>query len=146
MARESVAKVMRFRAQYDAVADKAAREHTDICCMDESKTQQQFAEDADINVMMRRFGVAEMQLPPMAHDPKFYGDMSDIPDLRTALERVRDAEEKFMALEPALRARFHNSPALLYEFVMDERNMDEAKRLGLLAPEAVASSPPGGGS
>ena len=37
-----------------------------------------------------------------------------------------------MALDANVRKRFHNDPAELIDFVSDEKNRDEAVRLGLL--------------
>jgi len=113
-------------------------------CEDESRTQQQFVEDCDINVLARRFGLTNAPMPLGEFNPGAYGDFSDVPDLRTALERVNDAKHKFMDLPAKLRERFNNQPWQMWEFVNDPENAEEAVRLGLLqrfepeTPEAVA--------
>lgn len=108
-------------------------------------TQQHFAQDADINVLVRRFGVEKVSSAVI--DPAAFGDFSNAPDLRQALEIMRDAEEKFMHLPPKVRSRFQNSAAALWDFLQDPENGEEALALGLLVkrPEkgsqAVSASP-----
>lgn len=106
-----------------------------------SRTQQQFRTDADINVIAKRFGLDRQPMPVAPIDPAYYGDFTGAPDLRTVLDNVRDAREHFMALPPKLRARFHNKPAELWEFVNDPENADEAVRLGLLARAPAPPAP-----
>lgn len=132
-----------WRHQYDLDRDEG---EGDLCVLISdvpSLTQQQFAQDADLNVLAKRFGVKDGSvLPAAVVDPRYYGDVSEIPDLRTALDRVRDASDRFAALPAQLRARFHNRPDLLHEFVSKPENAEEAVRLGLLVKRQEASKPP----
>ncbi|WNK15111.1 MAG: internal scaffolding protein [Microvirus sp.] len=107
-----------------------------------SLTQQHFTEDADINVIVRRFGLDKAPLPTEAIDPGFYGDFTNVPDLRTALELVRDAENKFMDLPAELRKRFDNSAAKMWHFVNDPNNADLAVKWGLLRTYVQATPTP----
>lgn len=128
-----------WRHQYDDDRDEYERLGTDVLCRDESLTQQHFAQDADINVLVRRFGITDGAVPPAVMDPRYFGDFSDAVDFRTALDRTRDAVERFDALPAELRKRFGNDPVSLYEFVCDQNNAEEAVSLGLLkkfSPEA----------
>lgn len=114
-----------------------------------SKTLQGPALEADINYIVKTYGLNTTQVPPEVYDPRYYGDLSDVPDLQTALNRVREAEEHFMKLPPELRARFHDSPGVLWDFVNDPRNGEEAVRLGLLkqiVPEASSAQTPEAGT
>lgn len=127
-----------YRTQYDDERDAKERALTDFIPEGESKTVQSGADDADINVIIRRMGLAGVMPPPL--DISFYQDASNLPDLRAVLEYGRDAEAAFLALPPEVRKRFHHSPAELWEFVMDENNREEAIRIGLIdkkAPEGT---------
>lgn len=131
----------KWRSAYDG-SEEAEGAAAATSCEDESLAQQQFAEDADLNVLVRRFGLDKAPLPVEATDPAYYGDFSDVPDLRTALDLVNDATNRFMELPPQLRARFDNNPAKLWHFVNDPENASESVRLGLLKPVPTELPPP----
>lgn len=137
-----------WRHHYDPIRDALERANTDIQFTEPSKTIQSFTQDVDINVMMKRFGVTDGALPPAALDPKYFGDFSDVPDFRSALEHTRDAQARFDALPASLRQRFGNDPLTLWQFVNNADNHDEAVKLGLLkratSPQpAVPQTPTG---
>lgn len=121
-----------FRRPYDEEANARARAKTRVCNDLPSLTVQSATTDCDINVLVKRFGIDKDPVPYLAADPSFYGDFSDLPDLATALNRVRHAEQLFNALPAQLRSYFHNDPALMWAFVNDPANADEAVRMGLL--------------
>jgi len=130
------------RHQYDADQDRIEREATNVAPEGESLTVQSGKDDADINVIAARMGLLGIMPEPL--DPAFYADASNLPDLRAILEYSRDAEQAFMALPANVRARFHNSAAELWEFVLDPENREEAIRIGLIdkpAPEAPEGAP-----
>ncbi|AXH71932.1 MAG: internal scaffolding protein [Microviridae sp.] len=132
---------MLARQQYDVKADRIAREHCDITCLDESKTLQAPAVDADLNVIVARFGIKDVPVIPI--DESLYGDVSDLPDLRAVLDMQRAGEAAFMSMPAWLRARFGNSMVEFYEFMQDPDNTDEAVRLGLAKKrEEPAALPP----
>ena len=124
--------IFNWRHQYDAEADARAGAAAATKCEDESRTQQQFTEDCDINVIARRFGLDKAPMLPAVTDPSYYGDVSNVPDLRAVLDMALDARAKFMMLPARLRARFDNQPGRMWAFLQDPENMDEAVRLGLL--------------
>lgn len=101
--------------------------------LDVGRTQQEFAEETDINEIVRRFGLTG-QLPDSPRLPQ-YGDFTDVTDFSSAMLAVRKAEEGFMELPAELRARFANDPQRLMEFLADEANRDEAVKLGLVNAE-----------
>ena len=73
-----------------------------------SLTQQQFKEDADINVIVKRFGLTG-ELPDDVRMPQS-GDFTGIPDFHTALNLVRATQEEFMRVPAEIRGRFQNDP------------------------------------
>lgn len=107
----------------------------------ETRTQQHHAKSADLNEIVRRFGVTGAALPPAPLDPRYYGDFTDTADLQTALDRVRAAQDHFESLPAKVRDRFANDPVRLHRFVMDPDNAEEAVKLGLLHKRAKPEPP-----
>jgi len=97
---------------------------------EEGRTQQQFKEEADINVLVKRFGITGT-MPQDVRVP-LVGDFEGVSDFQSALNSVVQARDDFMALPAQVRKRFANDPQLLMEFMADEKNKDEAQKLGLL--------------
>lgn len=127
-----------LRTAFNYDMDKASVD-SGLRCLDESMAQQQFAEECDINTIVKRFGLTG-EMPENVRVPQ-YGDFSGIGDYQSALNAVRDAEESFMELPAHIRARFGHDPQQLLEFVADGRNLEEARRLGLvpeLSPDEIA--------
>lgn len=120
---------MEFRTGYNYDTDGVSFE-TGLVCPEPSLTQQQFAEEADINTLVNRFGLTG-ELPQNVTMPS-YADFSEIVDYHTAMNRVVAAREAFAAMPANVRARFGNDPGQFVEFFNDEANRDEAKRLGLV--------------
>lgn len=121
---------------YDA---DAVSEETGLQCNDISKTRQADAKDADINNIVRSFGVTGT-LPAGGVRIPSYQDFEDVFDFRSALEAVKAAEASFMALPAQVRSRFQNDPQEFVEFCSDPKNIEELRELGL-APKAPAADP-----
>lgn len=96
----------------------------------EGRTQQEFAEEADINTIVRRFGLTG-ELPENVRIPQS-GDFTGVTDYHSALNLIREADEGFMELPAELRARFEHDPGRLMAFLEDASNKDEAIKLGLV--------------
>lgn len=98
-----------------------------------SLTQQHYAEECDINHILKRF---ENQggLPEMIHDDARYGDFSEVGTYQEAMETVVKAEQQFAALSAKVRARFGNDPANMLKFCSDPKNAAEMVELGLAVP------------
>lgn len=116
------------RAPFAYDSDEASVQ-SGLQCLDESRTLQSHAEDADINVLMRRFGVTGM-LPVGAVEPS-YMDYTEVVDFRTAQEAVLRARDNFMKLDASIRARFGNDPQQFLEFASNENNVREMVQMGL---------------
>lgn len=95
----------------------------------ETEVVQSAKDDADINVIVRRFRVTGY-LPTAAKLPT-YGDFTGVSDYRTAMDAVRKAAEGFMELPASIRERFGNDPQQLLEFCSKPANQEELRKLGL---------------
>lgn len=114
---------------------------TGVECTEPSLTQQSQAAEADINEIVRRFGLTG-KLPENVRVPT-YGDFDGVvDDYQSALNAIRSAEESFMAMPADVRARFNNDPGLFVEFCSDPENLPEMRKLGLAVPEEKADNPP----
>lgn len=114
-------------------------------CEGESMTRPSFQEECDINNIIKKFNQTG-QVHHLAEGLPFYGDVTEIKDLRTALEVARQAEENFMQMPSSLREKFNNDPGLLIDFLNDGRNYKEALELGLIErtePEVQPQPPVG---
>jgi len=119
----------RYIGSYDA---KKATEQTGLFCEDESRAVQSQKDEADINTIVRNFGVTGV-LPQGVRVPS-YGDFDGISDYQEALEAVRAADASFSAMPADVRTRFDNDPAKFVEFCSDSGNLEEMRKLGLAVP------------
>jgi len=131
---------LRSTDNYDG--DLVSRE-TGLACDDESLTIQSAADDADINTIVRRFGLTG-ELPSDIKMPQS-GDFAGVGDFQSAMNVVRAAQEEFMRVPAEIRARFMHDPQVFSDFFNDPANSDEAIRMGLATrrpePPAPASDP-----
>lgn len=121
------------RGLYNYDADKVSLE-TGIEFNDQSLTKQSFAEECDINTIVKRFGLTG-ELPQNVTMPQ-YADFEHVVDFHSALNAVNKANESFMQMPAEIRARFHNNPAEFVDFCFDDANIDEAVKLGLVPRKA----------
>lgn len=113
-----------------------------IDCSEDGQTRQEFADECDINVLMRRYETTGIM--PGDASLMQYGDFTQLPDFMTAMNTVARANEAFAALPAAVRRRFGNDPAEYVEFVSNPENIDEVRKLGLAAevPAKPQDAPP----
>lgn len=121
---------MKFRAAYGYDAKAASDDAANIGDYGDSMTIQSQAEDADINVMMKRMRITG-QMPENIRLPA-YGDFTGISDYRSAIEAVRAADNDFLALPAEVRAKFDNDPQKLLAAVHTPGNEQMLKDLGLM--------------
>lgn len=103
-----------------------------------SLTKQSFAEDCDINTIMRRYQTTGT-IDHVNRRQGEYGDFSSVASFQESLDIVLEAGQMFADLPASVRDRFGNDPANLLAFIADEANRDEAIKLGIVkAPEPAA--------
>jgi hypothetical protein len=106
-----------------------------------SMTRQEFADEADINVLMQRFERTGV-MPSVDGTPPVYVDYTEMPpDLMHSMEILHNAEAAFMQLPAKVRKEFDNSPFAFVDFASDPANLDQMRQWGLAPvpelPDAV---------
>lgn len=119
----------------------AASKFTGLVTTEPSLAQQQFKEEADINTIVKQYGITG-KLPGPVYLPTF-GDFSEVTDFQTALHAIQRAEASFQAMPAHVRERFNNDSQKFLEFTSDSRNSEELKSLGLFrdAPSPTPVKP-----
>lgn len=118
---------------------KAASDEAALLCSDPSLTVQSDKDDADINVLVERFGIGFVD-PHDVRQP-LYGDFTGVVDYQSALHAIQAADESFMSMSAKVRSRFDNDPQKFLAFVNDPANKAEAVELGLVEKPLPAPEP-----
>lgn len=127
--------------EYDV---KEVSRESAIFCPEPTKTEQSSAEEADINTIVRKFGVTGL-LPTNFRVPIVDDYRDFVFDYQSALNIVREADMEFMKMPADMRAKFNNDPQLFLDFCSDANNVDEMVKMGLAVkkeePEVVPPAP-----
>lgn len=134
MAKSSV--VVRQPFVYDA--DLVSQE-TGLLCLDESLTDQSGKDDADINTLVKRFGVTG-SIPILDRIP-IAADFVAATDYHTAMNALIEADKTFMELPADMRAKFDHDPGKFVEFCTDDKNRDELIKMGLVEAPPEPGAP-----
>ncbi|AZL82724.1 internal scaffolding protein [Apis mellifera associated microvirus 7] len=106
-------------------------EPVDVSFDEPSRTRQEFADECDINVLMRKFEATGVVSHVNQRSP-MYLDLSDgVMPLQEALDTVRSATEAFMSLPARARAEFDNDPVAFVEFAQNPDNYEKMLEWGL---------------
>lgn len=98
--------------EYDV---KAASNSTGVDTGTDTPVQQSEKEAADINTIVRRFGITGQM--PFGPRGGVYGDFTKVPtDFHSAREILAQAEKDFMQLPAEIREKFGNDAGKLYDF------------------------------
>jgi len=113
-----------------------------------SMTRQEFAEDADLNTLMKRYeghvGAGPGGLPPGKVDPRdmVFMDYTALPsDLMSYHAYMFTAEREFMSLPADVRREFANDPFSFAEFAADPENLPQMRTWGLAPAEKAKPEP-----
>lgn len=121
----------------------------DLHCSDPSLARQEFAEESDINSIMKKY--ERTGIMPMSDRQPFYGDFTDLPSYMDAQNIIIAADEAFSSLPANVRREFDNDPAKFVEFASDKKNLDKMREWGLAEPlepvqaDPAVDGPPAGG-
>lgn len=116
------------------------RKRVALYCEDPSLAIQSQKDEADINKIVRDFGVTG-RMPQSVRLPE-YGDFSGVDDYRSAIEAVRAAEAAFLEVPSKVRAEFNHDPGAWASFCLDPANLPRLREWGLAPPAAQPDLPP----
>lgn len=115
--------------------------------VDDGRTEQQHADEADIRTLMAR-AKATGQLP-YSQRPQIseYMDLTDAPTYQEALNVIAEARNVFSELPASIRDRYNNDPARFLEGIKTEEGQKLLIKAGLATPiESKPSSSDGVGT
>lgn len=118
----------------------AASDAAGLSCPEPTRTQQQFAEECDINTIVRKFGITG-ELPSDVRVPQS-GDFVAVQDYQSCMNVIRAAEEAFMEMPAEVRSEFDNDPGKFIAFVENPENLERARKLGIAKPAPVVAPEP----
>jgi len=95
-----------------------------------SLTDQSQAKACDVNQIMIRYKKTG-QVTHLAKNQGVYADVSEIPDLTEALNKVSAATAAFETVPAYIRKLVDNDPVKFIEFLQNPQNDDLAIKLGL---------------
>lgn len=117
----------------------SARKRVGFDCSQPMITKQEFADECDINVIMARYQSTGVLPVIQAREGRFVDAPED--DYHSAMIKVAEANSMFAQLPARIRDRFENDPGQLIAFLQDDRNLQEARELGIVEPERVPPAP-----
>lgn len=103
-----------------------------LYCDEPSLTKQSFAEECDINEILRRAANGQDISGALSARVASYGDFVDVPTFIEAQNVTARANSMFAELPWQIRERFDNKPEKMLAFLENEENYDEAVKLGLV--------------
>ena len=106
------------------------RERTVTRFTQPSMAQQQFKEECDINNIMAKYQKSGLVTHVAKYQGK-YDDFTVLPDFKTALDTMNEAQEMFLTIPSEIRREFDNDPGKFVEFATDPDNLDELREMGL---------------
>lgn len=133
---------MEVRNEYDGLQDGVSEE-SGLRCEDESLALDSQREEADINTIVRRFGLTGTVPSPGTLPLVTNGDFVEAMDLAEAIRLMRAADEAFLAQPAEVRKRFGNDPVEFVDFCSEVTsdgkltNLEEMRKFGLAVPEVV---------
>lgn len=99
----------------------------------ESKVQEQFADACQTDTIIRKYNMMGVN-PFIAAGGSQYLDTTEIPSFVVAQNSQVKVREYFEGLPSDIRLEFNNDPAQFAEAVLDPKNADYLRDIGVLAP------------
>lgn len=99
--------------------------------LEASMTDQQYKDDCDANHIIKKY-ITTGEFTHKTSQVGQYADFTMITDYQDMLETVTYARDAFMTLPAEVRSKFQNDPGKLLTFLQDDKNYEEALKLGLV--------------
>uniref|UniRef100_A0AAU8B016 Internal scaffolding protein n=1 Tax=Dulem virus 105 TaxID=3145582 RepID=A0AAU8B016_9VIRU len=99
----------------------------------ESRVQEQFADACQTDTIIRKYNMMGVN-PFIASGSSQYLDTTEIPSFVAAQNSQVKVREYFEGLPSDVRLEFNNDPSQFAEAVLDPRNADYLREIGVLAP------------
>lgn len=106
-----------------------------------SLTRAEFADECDINNLMAQYEKTGLIPTHMNNNVPQYLDVTEIPDLQSAINHLNDATAAFMALPAVVRREFDNDAVKFVNFAQDPENLPQMRTWGLAPPEPIPDAP-----
>ena len=112
-----------------------------FACAGASMTAQEFAQDCDINHIVKR--AQRTGTLPIVPREVMYGEEDETAgDLRAKMDLINSIRDHFESLPSDIRLRFNNDALAFNAWVVNPDNYDEAVKLGLVKPvEGFGAAP-----
>lgn len=127
-----------LRTAFNYDMDAVSRE-TGLVSDVETRTQQQFAEEVDINVIVERFGLTG-EVPQGVRVP-LNEEFVETMTYHEAMNKLIDADDAFMQFPAKIRAEFQNDAGKFVAYVSDPVNVERCREWGLAKPLSAAPEP-----
>lgn len=112
-----------------------ASEKEVVCFEKESRTQQSFLKECDVNNIVKRYKATGL-MRQVPGEP-LYADFTTLPkEYQDALNTVVQAQDAFARLSSDVRSRFDNDPAAFVEFATNPDNIEQMREWKLAPPAA----------
>lgn len=108
-------------------------------------TQQQFAEETDVNRIMKHvMSTGDVSALNPQDRTEFYYDCTVYEDYQESMNFIQDIRDDFRTLPASVRRQFNDDLDTYVQFVTDPANYDRSVELGLLEGTGgpLADSPP----
>nr|WAE43591.1 MAG: internal scaffolding protein [Microviridae sp.] len=113
----------------------------DLLCSEPKMTDQSYAQQCDINVIMAQYAKTGM-LPNQTSVPARWIDNTTIPSLEESFNIVNRAMDAFYELPPYVRKLMDNDPSQLELFVQNPENREILQKYGMVVLDPIPEPQP----
>lgn len=110
-----------------------------------SLAQQQFAREADVNVLIERYkktgSFYNPLTPSSAPRTPQYADLSEIPDMMGQMALLDGVQRLFQSLPARVREQFGHNPAEFVTWAQNPANFEVGVKMGIFDP-VISAKPP----